>query len=629
MLGGLIFLLAKETPLRMRITKLTLANFRSFRKEQTIEFAPLTLLFGPNSVGKSTVLMALFYVQQILAKGQCDPQRIDAMGGRFVGGFRHLVHGKRLDETLRIGIEFELGEKLGSSYAEVGELVAIEIGPIGELIGLAARAKTMSVELEVSWSSDRERAYVSRYTVAFDGEDLAEITSDSGLKQPMITGINYQHRLLKYDELNEWVSEKIDQGEAVHPSLVDYILDTGDEEGPDLEELAYSEEAFQSELHELTRIQPLISEVAESNALNEESSPALGSFKALGIKGFAGALPRLGRTLLTSLSLSDDMETRVVEEILSDIFVAPLDNLLELLDESLCIGPLRHITDSTYQPNAYPVQGDWYSGKACWDVLAVKDPARDTLINHWIADADKLNLGYQLVYKASEQKAKFVAARKVNTLEKFQELTQAFNDGSLEKELAEKVGGSLNEETRTKMGLFIEKMHEAGFAIKKEDPDFGETSSQITSLTLWDSLNEIEVAPSDIGVGVSQLFPLVVASFIAKSGLVSCEQPELHVHPRVQVAIGDMLLHASEKASFLVETHSEHLVLRLLRRIRESANGLQPEEMPSASPQDVSVIYLEPSDSGVRVTRLEITDDGDFEQHWPGGFFEERDEELF
>ncbi|MCD1630458.1 AAA family ATPase [Marinobacter shengliensis] len=43
----------------MRITKLKLANFRSFRKEQTIEFAPLTLLFGPNSVGKSTVLMAL------------------------------------------------------------------------------------------------------------------------------------------------------------------------------------------------------------------------------------------------------------------------------------------------------------------------------------------------------------------------------------------------------------------------------------------------------------------------------------------------------------------------------------------------------------------------------------------
>lgn len=612
----------------MRITKLKLANFRSFRKEQTIEFAPLTLLFGPNSVGKSTVLMALFYVQQILAKGQCDPQRIDAMGGRFVGGFRHLVHGKRLDETLRIGVEFELGEKLGSSYAEVGDLVAIEIGPIGELIGLAARAHKMSVELEVSWSPDQERAFVSRYTVGFDGEELAEITSDSGLKQPMITGINYQHRLLKYDELTEWVSEQIEQGHAVHPSLVDYILDSSDEEGPDLEELAYSDEALQSELHELTQIQPLISESVESNADIAESSLKYGSFAALGIKGFAGALPLLGRTLVTSLSLSEDMQTRVVEEILSDIFVAPLDNLLELLEESLCIGPLRHITDSTYQPNSYPVQGDWYSGKACWDVLAAKDPERDTLINHWIADSDKLNLGYQLVYKTSELKAKFVTPRKVGSLEKLQEITQAYNDGSFEKELAEKMGGSLDEAARTKMGAFLEKMHEAGFAIKKADPDFGESSAQTTSLILWDSLNEIEVAPSDIGVGVSQLLPLVVASFIAKNGLVSCEQPELHVHPRIQVAIGDMLLHATDKNSFLIETHSEHLVLRLLRRIRETTENRLPEHLPAVRPEDISIVYLEPGEDGVSVRRIEIDEDGEFTSRWPQGFFSERREEL-
>ena len=50
----------------MRITKLSLTNFRSFKETQTIEFAPVTLLFGPNSVGKSTVLMALFYLQEIL-----------------------------------------------------------------------------------------------------------------------------------------------------------------------------------------------------------------------------------------------------------------------------------------------------------------------------------------------------------------------------------------------------------------------------------------------------------------------------------------------------------------------------------------------------------------------------------
>ncbi|WP_179959468.1 DUF3696 domain-containing protein [Marinobacter changyiensis] len=572
--------------------------------------------------------MALFYVQQILAKGQCDPQRIDAMGERFVGGFRHLVRGKRLDETLRIAIEFELGEKLGASYSEVSDLVISEIGPIGNLIGLAQCAKTMKVTLDLSWSHPKNTAYVSCYTVEFDGVEMAEVTSDSGLKQPMITGLNYQHPLLSHDEIEEWVSEQIEQGHAIHPSLLQYVLKNEDEEGPDLDELAYSEEAPQSELHELTQIQPMVSKSHESASMNDDSSIAPASFKTLGIKGFVGALPRLGRSLETSLSLSDDMNTRVVEEILSDILVAPLDNLLDLLDESLCIGPLRHITDSTYQASAYPVQGDWYSGKACWDVLAAKDPERDTLINHWIADADKLNLGYQLVYKMIEQKAKFVAARKVSSLEKLQEISEAWNDGSFEKELAEKLGENPNESTKTRMGVLLEKINEAGYAIKKADPDYGETSSQTTSLTLWDSLNEIEVAPSDIGVGVSQLLPLVVASFIAKSGLVSCEQPELHVHPRVQVAIGDMLLHATEKTSFLIETHSEHLVLRLLRRIRETTENRLPDDMPPVEPDDISIIYLEPGEDGVSIRRIQIDEDGEFKSRWPQGFFPERREEL-
>lgn len=57
----------------MNITKLTLTNFRSFKESQTIEFAPTTLLFGPNSAGKSTILLAFFYVQHILDNGNCDP----------------------------------------------------------------------------------------------------------------------------------------------------------------------------------------------------------------------------------------------------------------------------------------------------------------------------------------------------------------------------------------------------------------------------------------------------------------------------------------------------------------------------------------------------------------------------
>jgi hypothetical protein len=612
----------------MRITKLTLANFRSFGKEQTIEFAPLTLLFGPNSVGKSTVLMALFYVQQILAKGQCDPQRIDAMGERFVGGFRHLVHGKRLDETLRIGIEFELGEKLGSSYSDVGELVAIEVGPIGELIGLAPRASTMSVLLDISWSFLQETAYVSRYKVGFNGTDLAEITSDSGLKQPMITGLNYQHPLLDYEELHEWVEEQIEKGHAIHPSVIAHVYETDGEEGSDLEGLAFSEEALQSEFHELTQIQPMASETSESTSVNVNSDIAPGSYKTLGIKGFAGALPKLGRSLATGLSLSDDMRTRVVEEILSDIVVAPLDNLLQLLNESLCIGPLRHISDATYQANPYPEQKDWYSGRACWDELSTCDLLRDTVINEWLTGSDKLNLGYKLVYKTSQGSARYISpSRQFGSLDDVVAVSDALGKGFEVTYSKENLDENPDADQQDISPLMLEALRERYDSTSSLY--LGEFPFKDTKIALWDCQNDIEVTAADIGVGVSQLLPLLVASAVVKNGLIACEQPELHVHPRVQVAIGDMLLNINEKTNFLIETHSEHLVLRLLRRIRESANGRQPEAMVPVLPKDVSVIYLEPTDQGVQVKRLVITEDGDFEEHWPGGFFEERDEELF
>jgi predicted ATPase len=47
------------------------------------------------------------------------------------------------------------------------------------------------------------------------------------------------------------------------------------------------------------------------------------------------------------------------------------------------------------------------------------------------------------------------------------------------------------------------------------------------------------------------------------------------------------------------------------------------------SPEEVSVLYLEPTDNGVTVRRLAVDEDGDFENDWPDGFFDERDEELF
>ena len=152
-----------------------------------------------------------------------------------------------------------------------------------------------------------------------------------------------------------------------------------------------------------------------------------------------------------------------------------------------------------------------------------------------------------------------------------------------------------------------------------------------TRLVIREATSDIELKPQDIGVGVSQLLPIVVAALVTDDGIVAMEQPELHIHPALQVALGDLFIHRviDREVSFLIETHSEHLLLRFLRRIRETSENGLPPEVDGLSPEQLSVVFIKKSSAGVEVTPLDVDETGEFKNEWPDGFFEERDGELF
>jgi predicted ATPase len=106
----------------------------------------------------------------------------------------------------------------------------------------------------------------------------------------------------------------------------------------------------------------------------------------------------------------------------------------------------------------------------------------------------------------------------------------------------------------------------------------------------------------------------------------------------IQTELGDLLIETCVPAAddsletpkkCIVETHSEHLILRILRRIRETTEGELSKGAREVKPDDVAVHYFEVSQDGTKVTRLRIRDDGEFLDRWPYGFFDERTEELF
>jgi len=136
----------------------------------------------------------------------------------------------------------------------------------------------------------------------------------------------------------------------------------------------------------------------------------------------------------------------------------------------------------------------------------------------------------------------------------------------------------------------------------------------------------------DVGSGIGYVLPVLVEIFRAKNNgkIVFLQQPELHLHPAMQANLTDVLIRAASGKRIIAETHSEHLILRALKRIRQTSSRTNKDPELELYPEDVAVNYFEPlGDGTTRVHILRVSSDGDFIDRWPNGFFAERDGELF
>lgn len=133
---------------------------------------------------------------------------------------------------------------------------------------------------------------------------------------------------------------------------------------------------------------------------------------------------------------------------------------------------------------------------------------------------------------------------------------------------------------------------------------------------------------SEVGSGVSYVLPVLVSLWGADRSWI--EQPELHLHPAAQCELGDVAIRAFNRGRFsIIETHSEHLLLRVLRRIRQTSNGTATDPELKCHPEAVSILYFEPlPDGSTKVRPIRVSRGGDFMDRWPHGFFSERDREL-
>lgn len=541
------------------IKRLYLENFKAFGAKAKFDFEKVTLIFGQNSAGKSSILQALNLLKQTRNARDAEALLLPRSENGFVdlGSYKELIFNHDMKNDLSIQLDFsEVARGMGSFKRRLLGDADIFNGTVG---------------LELCFTRKKLEDEISLKRMHLHVGDLNEPLVTFKIRQANskeLHAYRLHSRWMMRERSRRHVRSKYFLGECIYLSSDERIWKNSydrimAEDESLLDRLrAFREELLKQQNRNQIRL-PLTEDTDPSELLAQAeqaidfytSKPSLGDFITRMTEKFQGGVIGLNGFIPFSSSQRNTIEERIfdgtdrLQEFFNPIKVSSFigHGVDAVIDAVFPMGPYRERPERWYTFSGTSPHDVGYRGQSL-PALLYRNSALLEETNQWLT---KLEINYELKPRA-----------------------------------------------------------------------LGERNSDLFELRMVDKRRkkQPEVTLADVGFGISQLLPFVVQSIVGKNQIITIEQPEVHIHPKLQADLGDLLAESvkTRNNQFLIETHSEHLILRLQKLVRHG----------ELRPEDLSVLYISRGEKGSEVKRLRVDEDGDFIDEWPGGFFPERLKEL-
>lgn len=626
------------------IKKWVVEHFKSVNEKTTLEFAPLTIFAGANSSGKSTIIQSILLTTQTI-QSQVHSRPIILNGHILrLGTFNDVLSNLSKGSTISIGFELLPVFTQGSPYTfqrryypryyydEIESLKSIKcdfsFSATGkdaekEILQLQPRLETCTLRVKIAHDNKEVDELIE---IRRSAKEIAERLKDFKISSGGKTKIDISS--LEYEVVNPPTTRKHirhylggpKSGEVVGSTLQHFlpsrfvlVYDTIEEQSQRVFDILFNPE-----------------HVAYYDGTKEEIPALSGDFVASIIKIFEESIKNINATNTPTLKeiaqATTDTAVRrkeMVNRFLENLKVeCTTDNIRRIYKALLPQNRrdfLSRIDDKSSELKKMLKAGRQPQYDLAYSPLPpLSDAAADFIQSFFVNQLkylgplrDEPKPVYPLAGSVDPRDIGFKGENTAAVLEMHRNSIINYIPCSA----FDKPDDSLQPKQSSLISAVLDWLEYMGVAHKLKTIDKGKLGHELTVATIGtDNLHDL----THVGVGVSQVLPILVQSLLSEQGATLVfEQPELHLHPKVQTRLADFFVSMTMLGKqCIVETHSEYLINQL--RYRSAVSK-------SDDIANNTILYFVENDSGHSNYRpIHINKYGVIE-NWPIGFFDENE----